>query len=68
MYANPGSRYPTGQSRVSHVCLMIIRQGSKSVLDYFSDVSDVVKMLVQLTPKYYAGDIAILANLCHQFL
>ena len=32
-------------------------QGSKSVLDYFSDFAEVVKMLVQPTPKDYAADM-----------
>ena len=36
-----------------------LHQGSRSVLDYFSEVGEVIKMLVKLTPKDYETDLTI---------
>jgi hypothetical protein len=38
-------------------------QGSKSVLDYFSEVSEVCKALIRLTPKDYVTDLTFPQNI-----
>jgi hypothetical protein len=36
-----------------------LTQGNRSVLDYFSEVIEVIKMLVRLTPKDYETDLTV---------
>jgi hypothetical protein len=40
-----------------------LTQGNRSVCDYFSEVSEDIKMLVKLTPEDYETDLTVMDNL-----
>ena len=49
------------QINATNTCKGITKlsQGNRSVLDYFSEVGEVIKMLVRLTPKDYETELTI---------